>query len=98
MRLFNGSQEMARQDPSAGAGAFLAAAAFRSLADNSRSLASQQRFEAAYDRQYNYALTLLLKLHETPNPIQLDTETGKDDCQGEPNFSAEPEKDLTCNE
>ncbi len=65
-------QEMARQDLSAGAGAVLAAVAFRSLADSSRTLALQQRFEAAYDRQYNHALTLLLKLRETP--IQLATE------------------------
>ncbi len=75
-------QEMARQDPSAGTGAVLAAATFRSLADNSRTLALQQRFEAAYDRQYNRALTLLLKLRQAPNPsapsdppIQFATET-----------------------
>ncbi len=98
-------QEMARQDPSAGTGAVLAAAAFRSLADNSRTLALQQRFEAAYDRQYNHALTLLLKLRETPNPSALPnppilfaTETWEDDFQGEPNFSAEPDIDPTCNE
>ncbi len=93
-------QEMARQDPSAGTGAVLAAATFRSLADNSRTLALQHRFEAAYDRQYNHALAMLLKLREIPNPsapagppIQLATETWED----EPNLSDQPEADLPSN-
>ncbi len=100
-------QEMARPSestPSAGSGAVLAAT-FRSLADNSRALDLQHRFEAAYHRQYNHALTLLLKLRETRDscapsspPIQLATETWEDDFQGEPNFSSEPETDLTCSE
>src|SRR5579863_7314253 len=88
-------QEMARQDASAGSGAVLAAATFRTMADNSRALALQHRFEAAYDRQYNQALTLLLKLRESPDPsapsgptIQLATETWEDDFHGEPNYSA----------
>jgi hypothetical protein len=97
--------EMARtaeSTPSAGTGAVLAAATLRTLAGNSRTLALQQRFEAAYDRQYNHALAMLLKLRESPDPsassgspIQLATETREDDFQGEPNFSAEPETDLT---
>ncbi len=98
-------QEMARQDPSAGSGAVLAAATFRSLADNSRVLGLQQRFEAAYDRQYNRALAMLLKLREVPDstapsypPIQLATETWDDDFQREANFSAASETDLTRNE
>jgi len=98
-------QEMARQDPSAGSGAVLAAATFRSLADNSRVLSLQQRFEAAYDRQYNRALAMLLKLREVPDskapsypPIQLATETWDEDFQPEANFSAGSETDLTRNE
>ncbi len=98
-------QEMARQDPSAGSGAVLAAATFRSLADNSRVLSLQQRFEAAYDRQYNRALAMLLKLREVPDstapsypPIQLATETWDEDFQREANFSAGSETDLTRNE
>jgi hypothetical protein len=98
-------QEMARQDPSAGSGAVLAAATFRTLADNSRVLALQHRFESTYDRQYNHALAMLLKLRELPNPavpsgapIQLATETWEDDFQGQPDFSAEPETDLFENE
>ena len=102
-------QEMARQGPSAGSGAVLAAATFSSLADNSRVLALQHRFEAAYDRQYNRALAMLLKLREVPDsnldssapsypPIQLATETWDDDFQTEPNFSAASETDLTRNE
>jgi hypothetical protein len=58
--------------------------------------------EAAYDRQYNHALAMLLKLRESPDhsalpgpPTQLATETREDDLQGEPDFSAEPETDLT---
>ena len=97
-------QEMARtaeSTPSAGTGAVLAAATFRSLADNSRTLALQHRFEAAYDRQYNHALAMLLKLRESPDPsansgppTQLATETWEDDLQSEPNFPAEPETDT----
>jgi hypothetical protein len=56
---------MARQDLSAGTGAVLAAVAFQSLADNSRALALQHRLEASYDRQFNRALAMLLKLRET---------------------------------
>ena len=37
------------------------AAAFRSLAENSRSFVRQHRLEAHYDRQYNRALAKLLK-------------------------------------
>jgi hypothetical protein len=69
--------EMARtsqnSDPSAGSGAFLAAATFRNLADSSRVLGLLLRYEAAHDRQYTRALTLLLKLRtvnlpEAPDP------------------------------
>jgi hypothetical protein len=107
-------QEMARtakSTPSAGTGAVLAAATFRSLADNSRTHALQHRLgallddEAAYDRQYNHALAMLLKLRESPDasassgpPTHLATETWEDDLQGEPNVSAESETDFTCNE
>ncbi len=100
--------EMARarnSDPSAGFGAVLAAVAFRNLADSSRVLALQLRFEAAYDRQYNRAVALLLKLREAPNsgvpvdpPLQLATETWDDDSQKETNFDADPGNDPTCNE
>ena len=58
--------EMARQPPSAGTGAVLAAATFRALADNSRVLALHLRFEVAYDRQYNRALAMLLGIHRHP--------------------------------
>jgi hypothetical protein len=107
-------QEMARQDPSAGSGAVLAAVTFRSLADNSRVLGLQHRSEAAYDRQYNRALAMLLKLRETPNssldvsaprfpPILLATETWDDnfeddDSPNETNSEAESERDPSCHE
>ncbi len=91
--------EMARQDPSVGSGAVLAAVAFRSLADNSRALALQHRFEAAHDRQYNQALATLKMLRETP---ELATQTRDDDFKGEPNFEADfapaPEQDQLENE
>jgi hypothetical protein len=83
--------EMARQDHSAGSGAVLAALAFRSLADNSRALALQHRFEATYDRQYRQALAMLLKLRETPD------RSWEDDFKCEPNFdpgfTSTPEQD-----
>jgi len=79
-------------DHSAGSGAVLAAVTFRNLADNSRVLALQLRFEAAYDRQCNRALALLLKLRKAPDsgvpvdpPLQHTTETWDDDSQKEPN-------------
>ena len=106
--------EMARanqnSDPSAGSGAVLAAVTFRNLADSSRALALQLRYEAAYDRQYNRALALLLKLREMPGPsvslphtdidppLQIATETWDDDSPNEPNFDADPGKNPTCNE
>jgi len=106
-------QEMARQDPSAGSGAVLAAATFRSLADNSRVLGLQHRLEAAYDRQYYRAFAALLKLRETPNssldssaprfpPILLATETWgdneDDDSPNETNSDAKSEEDLSRHE
>jgi hypothetical protein len=51
--------EMARQDPSAGSGAV--------LAENSHAFALQHRLEATYDRQYNHALAMLLKLRAASN-------------------------------
>jgi hypothetical protein len=59
-------REMARHDASAESGAARAAAAFQSLADNSRALALQHRLEATFDRQYNQALAMLLKLRQAP--------------------------------
>jgi len=106
-------QEMARQDPSAGSGAVLAAATFRSLADNSRVLSLQHRLEATYDRQYYRAFAALLKLRETPNssldssaprfpPILLATETWgdneDDDSPNETNSDAQSAKDLSRHE
>ncbi len=82
--------EMARQDPSAGSGAVRAAAAFRSLADHSRALVLHHRFEVAYDRQYNQALTLLLKLRETP----IDPMTR----QANPIFQLPQRRNVTPNE
>lgn len=90
--------EMARQDPSAGSGAVLAAVAFQSLADNSRALALQHRLEASYDRQYNHALAMLLKLRETPDSSTPATEPWQDDFQCEPNFKTGSENDLISNE
>jgi hypothetical protein len=97
--------EMARQDPSAGSGAALAAVAFRNLADDSSALSLQHRLEGAYDRQYNRALAMLLKLRETPSPdpdssvpsppIQLATATWDDDFSDEANPS---DKDLSSSE
>ncbi len=77
-------QEMARQDATAGSGAALAAATFRSLADNSRALALQHRLESAYDRQFNQALAMLLKLRN---------ELRNDKFQREADFEAFPEKE-----
>jgi hypothetical protein len=57
-RLSNGP------NPFAGTGAVLAAAAFRSLADNFPSFAQQHRLETIYDREYNHALAKLLKLRK----------------------------------
>jgi len=61
--------------------------------------------EAGYDRQYNRALALLLKLRQAPDPgfpvdplLQLATETWDDNSQNETNFDADPGKDPTCNE
>ena len=51
----------------AGTGAVLAAVTFRSLADSSRVLTIQHRFEAAFERQYNQALAMLLKMREIPD-------------------------------
>ena len=93
--------EMALQQSGspAASGAVLAAITFRTLADNSRVLALQHRFEAAYDRQYNHALAMLLKLRETPDstpltypPLQLATETWDEDFSSEPNSAAPSEK------
>jgi hypothetical protein len=93
-------REMARQDPAAGSKAVLAAITFRNLAENSRALALQHRVEAIYDRQYNRALTTLLKLRQMPDPsldsevyppIQLSTETWDDDFSPEPNSEAPSE-------
>ncbi len=78
-RLGNGST------PFAGSGAVLAAAAFRSLADNSPSFGQQHRLEAIYDRDFNQALAKLLKLRKTP-PLQLATESRHDDFQTEANI------------
>jgi hypothetical protein len=98
-------REMARQDPSAGSGAVLAAVTFQSMADNSRALALQHRFEASYDRQYNHALAMLLKLREILDssaasylPIQLATETWDDELQNEANFLGNLEKEPQLNE
>jgi hypothetical protein len=80
-------------------GAVLAAIAFRTLADSSRSFALMHRFEIAHDRQYNRALALLLKLRRASGsavpvdpPLQLATETKDDDSKNEPNHD-EPNRD-----
>ncbi len=76
------------------------------MADSSPALALQHRFEAAYDRHYNRALTLLLKLREAPNPdstassdppIQIATETWDDDFEIEPNSEAVFQENLVSN-
>jgi len=103
--------EMARASQSTQAsGAVLAAIAFRTLADTSRSFALMHRFEIAYDRQYTRALALLLKLRRASDsavpvdpPLQLATETRDDDShveshQDEPNFDTNPGNDPACNE
>ncbi len=93
--------EMALQQSGspAASGAVLAAITFRALADNSRALALQHRFEASYDRQYNRALAMLLKLRETPDstpptypPLQLATETWDDDFSSEANSGVTSER------
>ncbi|HEY1756373.1 MAG TPA: hypothetical protein VGG72_13310 [Bryobacteraceae bacterium] len=74
----------------AASGAVLAAMAFRTMADTSNALALQLRFEAAYDRQFNQALGMLLKLRAAPNveipcqpPLTLLAETWDEDLQHE---------------
>src|SRR5580658_2660311 len=102
-------REMARQVPSAGSGAALAAVTFRNLADTSRVLELEHLLEAGHDRQYNRALTMLLKLREAPKsrvdsgaltafPSETVTGTWEDDCQDEANFEAISEDDFICNE
>ena len=106
-------REMARQDASAGTGAVLAAVTFRCLADTSRAFVLEHRLETAYDRQYNRALAMLLKLRELPNSsldssalahpsadpsIEIATATWEDDCQDEPNSDAESEEVSIYNE
>ena len=49
------------------------ATAFRRLAFDNQCVAHQHRLEAAYDRQYNKALEMLLKLREKP-PIEATPE------------------------
>jgi hypothetical protein len=84
----------------AGSGAVLAAVTFRNMAENSRVLALQHRFEISYARQYNQALSMLLKLREAPDvscdagaspqpPVQLATETWDDDFQIEANSQSQ---------
>jgi len=108
--------EMAKtreESSDADSGAILAAVTFRSLADNSRALALQHRFEAAYDRQYNRALTTLLKLRESPAssmqpsldpgvpshpPIRLATETWDDDFSDEADSEAGSDGNLSRHE
>jgi hypothetical protein len=86
--------EMARKsesNPALAPGAVLAAVTFQSLADNSRSLALQHRLEVSYMRQFNSALSMLMKLRETPAStpafplVQLDTETWESEIPNEPN-------------
>jgi len=88
--------EMSRQDPSAGSAAVLAALAFRHLADNSRVLDLLHRYESAFERSYQRALSLLLKLRATPDssarphlPFQLVTETWSDDFPNQANFGGD---------
>jgi hypothetical protein len=83
-------KRLSKGPSAAGTGASLAANAFCSLAGNSRLLA-QHRLEAKSDRQFNHALTMLLKRRET---------SGRDfKCRPncEPAFSPTPEKDLIDN-
>jgi hypothetical protein len=57
--------EIVNQDPEAGNAPILAALAFKSLADSSRSLHLLQRYETSLDRQYSRALNNLLKARAT---------------------------------
>jgi hypothetical protein len=86
-------------------GAVVAAAALRTLADNSRVLSVQTRLEATYDRQYNRALAILLKLRENPNPspasgavskvdLQLDTATWPLDLEDDADAAEDENKIL----
>jgi hypothetical protein len=105
--------EMARarqkaEPAEAASGAVLAAIAFRTMADTSNALALQLRFEAAYDRQFNQALGMLLKLRAAPNveipcqpPLNVPAETWDEDLQHvgikhselEPNSEPAPQPD-----
>jgi hypothetical protein len=94
--------EMARKaesNPTLGTGAVLAAVTFQSLADNSRVLALQHRFEVSYFREFNTALNALLKLREAPDsapsypPVQLDTETWESDFSNRTQLPAPPSKE-----
>jgi hypothetical protein len=99
--------EMARQAEShrfttvgaAPAGAVLAAITFQTLADNTRALALQHRFEITYERQFRTALAALLKLRAAPDPnpsyppLQLATETWDSpppDAPPDPEFQTNP--------
>jgi hypothetical protein len=83
----------ARQDHPFAGSAF--AAAHLSLAENSGSFARQHRLEAHYQRQFNHALTQLLKLREIPKscaaphlPTQPAGETADRDFSTEANSAA----------
>jgi hypothetical protein len=86
-------REIARQHrPSAG---FASTVALLSLAENSGSFARQLRLEAHYLRQFNRALTQLLKLREIPKscaaphlPTQPDGETADCDFSTKANSTA----------
>jgi hypothetical protein len=90
---------LSKESVSAGSGAVLAANAFNSLAGNSRLLA-QHRLEARCDRQYHYALEMLLKRREIARS-HAAAGTSRADLKRQPNceaaFSPNPEKDLIDN-
>ena len=88
----------------AGTGAVLAAVTFRSLADSSRVLTIQHRFEAAFERQYNQALAMLLKMREIPDsspssepPLQLITETWDDKDTWDDEETSDDENKIEAN-
>jgi hypothetical protein len=62
--------EMASVPDTAGSAPIRAALAFRKLADQSQTLQLLQRYDTAYERQYNRAFNILMKL-QASNPAPL---------------------------
>src|ERR1700722_5851212 len=76
--------EMSRESAAAGANATRGYLTFKKLADNSRVLDLQHRYETGYERQFCRAYAFLLKLREKPDPRPPDTQTQDVQFTGSP--------------